>query len=134
MAKKEKEPEVILKPNEMFLPTGEYDEDNNAILKPKRIPSTKLQYMIGSKEFYGYRIIEQFSIIDIMAASDGEELIRNYLMAVFNDKDFTSIIFEDLDQEMLLEIVRISKIVNDIQKEEENPKNVETEKEEVESQ
>lgn len=117
-------PDIRLRENELLLPTGDHNEDGQIILAKKVIEPVKLKYVTGSKEFLGYQVIEQIGVIEIFAYGDGYDLIKSFLISVFNDKTYVESIIDDLDVEMISEIIRISKKVNRIKEEDDSLKNV----------
>ena len=113
--------EIVLKENELLLPTGEHTEDGEAILVKKTIKPTKLLYM-ANKDYFGYQYVEQVGASDIFNFGDGYDIVVRFLTSVFNDKEYAELIFNDLDTVMLEDIIKVSKKVSHIK--EDSLKNV----------
>jgi tryptophanase len=119
----------ILKENELFLPTGEYTENNEPLIAKKAIRPTKLRYMLEdeNKSFLYYSAIEETLSkygIESLSSIEAIEVVKNFLVSVFDDKKYVESILGDLDVDLILDIVRVAKKVNKIKSEDEPLKNV----------
>jgi hypothetical protein len=113
MGKKEnKKVELKLKDNEVLMPNGEL-----TIIKP-----VKIRYMTGNKDFLGYQAIEQIGIVEIFDFGDGYDVVKRFLVSVFDDEEYVNSIIDDIDVGTLENILKTSKVVNKIK--DEDSKNV----------
>lgn len=79
-----------------------------------------------------YRLLERYPIIEFLASSaedlgldrSGEQLLFDFLVAVFNDSEIVSEIFDDITIEDIYNIIRIYRYVNKIDEKEEERKNL----------
>ncbi|MDK2801727.1 MAG: hypothetical protein PWQ70_3346 [Clostridiales bacterium] len=105
MAKETNGKEITLKDNEVLI-NG----------KKREILGTKIKYLKNGY-FNAYKIINDIGIVELFNYSDGEELIKNFLISVFDDENYVNSVFEDLDVETIENIIEVVKKVNKIKEE-----------------
>ena len=110
---------TLFKEYELLLPTGEHEKNGEAILAKKEILPTKLKYMVGNKDYMIYQLLEQIGVFELLSYSDGHDLIKTFLISVFNNKEYVESIIDDLDVDMIVDIVQVSKKRNKIKEEDE---------------
>ncbi len=110
---------TLFKEYELLLPTGEHEKNGEAILAKKEILPTKLKYMVGNKDYMIYQLLEQIGVFELLSCSDGHDLIKTFLISVFNNKEYVESIIDDLDVDMIVDIVQVSKKRNKIKEEDE---------------
>lgn len=94
-----------LKPNEVMI-NG----------KKTMLNATQLRYFKNGY-FGGYKFIEDYGLVTLFQYPDGEEIVKNFLYAVFNDTAFVDEIFESLDVATLADIITKIKKLNGIKDE-----------------
>lgn len=114
---------IQLKENELMLPTGEHTENNEPILTKKTIKPVKLKYMIEdeNKSFLYYSSIEETLSrygIESLTSIEAIEVVKSFLISVFDDKKYVESIIKDIDVDVILDIVRVAKKVNKIKDDE----------------
>jgi hypothetical protein len=100
--------EKILRENEIKMPDGKVFE-----IKP-----VKLKYMIN-KDFLGYAYIEEIGIVEVFRYSDGYQLVKRFLVSIFDDEKYVESIIDNIDTDLVEKIIKIAKNVMKI-KEQEN--------------
>lgn len=85
------------------------------IVKP-----VKMKY-IKNNFYSNYLILKEYGLIKVFKFSDGEEVVVNFLTAIFDDEELAKRILEDLDNKIMNEMISTTKKLNEIEDEPKNP-------------
>ena len=83
--------------------------DNKYMIKP-----TKVKYFKNG--FYNMHMaIKQIGFVELLSLySDGQELAKNYLLAVFDSEEIVKEIYEHLDVKIVNDIIEKVNVLNEI--------------------